>query len=210
MTAQKKIAHSIQAPQDEGMALWLNAAYEILVEQGVDKIRIGALAKKVSSTRTAFYWYFASREELLDTLIKHWQTKNTDNLVARIDSYAQSINEAIFNMFDCWLDKDIFDSDLDFAVRNWAGGDSHLAKKVAEADKMRIASLIHMFERFGYSEKASHTRAHNVYYTQIGYISMMVKDDPEERLDRMPEYAQVYTGQKPTALEIDRFFSRHR
>ena len=204
------IAHSVQSPQDDGAALWLDAAYQILVEQGVDKIRISALAERVSSTRTAFYWYFSSRDALLEALITRWQAKNTGNLIARIEAYAESVNEAVFNMFDCWLDDDLFDAPFDLAVRNWAAGDRELAKKVEEADKMRIHALIAMFERFDYPPSKAFTRAHTVYYTQIGYISMMVIDDPHLRIARMPDYVEVYTGQAPTQSEIDRFMSRHQ
>ncbi len=210
MNISKKIAHSVQIPQDDGASLWLNAAYHVLISQGVDKIRIGALAEDVKSTRTAFYWYFDTRDALLDALIEMWQAKNTGNLISRIDAYAESANEAVFNMFDCWLDPDLFDAPFDLAVRNWAAGDKSLAKKVKEADEQRIESLRQMFLRFDYSPNAAFTRAHTVYYTQIGYISMMIDDDPAMRLARMPDYAEVYTGQKPKSAEIKRFFARHK
>jgi AcrR family transcriptional regulator len=37
---------------------WLSAAYQSLVESGVDAVRIGPLAKKVKLSRTSFYWFF--------------------------------------------------------------------------------------------------------------------------------------------------------
>ncbi|MEZ5537965.1 MAG: TetR/AcrR family transcriptional regulator [Thiolinea sp.] len=208
--SDSNIAHSIQTPGNDGATLWLDAAYQVLISQGVDKIRITALAEMVDSTRTAFYWYFASRQELLDKLIERWQAKNTGNLIARIDAYAATVNEAVFNMFDCWLEPELFDAPFDLAVRNWANGDAELAQKVREADEARIAALIRMFERFDYPATMAFTRAHTVYYTQIGYISMMVSDDPVLRIQRMPDYVEVYTGIKPGADEIERFMARHR
>lgn len=205
----KDIAHSVRQDQDDGAALWLDAAYQILVEQGVDKIRISALAERVESTRTAFYWYFSSREDILKLLLDHWQSKNTGNLIAQIEAYAASINEAVFNMFDCWLDRSLFDAPFDLAVRNWAMGNKEVRIKVEEADQLRIQALIKMFKRFDYNDHAAFTRAHTVYYTQIGYISMMVTDDPVERVKRMPDYVEVYTGMKPTEAEIARFMGRH-
>lgn len=208
ITTSTDIAHSIQTPSADGATLWLDAAYQVLVSQGVDKIRIASLAELVNSTRTAFYWYFASRTELLDRLIERWQAKNTGNLVARIEAYAETINEAVFNMFDCWLDQELFDAPFDLAVRNWANGDTALAQKVKAADEARIAALIRLFERFGYSANMAFTRAHTVYYTQIGYISMMVTDEPAARLARMPDYVEIYTGVPPSQAEIQRFMAR--
>ena len=197
------------ANQDEGASLWLNAAYNVLITQGVAQIRISALADQLETTRTAFYWYFSSRQELLDRLVALWQAKNTDNLIARINAYAHTINEAVFNMFDCWLDQNLFDVPLDLAIRHWASADPALSKKVTAADQTRIAALYALFLRFKYDENDAFTRAHTVYYTQIGYISMMVQDERKQRLGRMPDYAAVYTGVKPSAQEIERFFSRH-
>ena len=66
-----------------------------------------------------------------------------------------------------------------------------------------------MFSRFDFSEEQSDVRAHTVYYTQIGYISMMVEEPVEERLKHIPAYVETFAGQYPTESEIARFVSRH-
>jgi hypothetical protein len=38
---------------------------------------------------------------------------------------------------------------------------------------------------------------------------MMVQEDAVVRLDRMPNYIEVFTGKHPTQLEVDRFRARH-
>lgn len=199
----------LRGEEADGARPWLDAAYQVLIAQGVDKIRIGTLAQMVESTRTAFYWHFANRETLLDGLIERWQAKNSGNFIRQVEAYAETVNEAVFNMFDLWLDITLFDAPFDLAVRNWAQNDTKLARAVADADQMRVNALIRMFERFDYDPEAAFTRAHTVYFTQIGYISMMVKDDPVVRIDRMPAYVQVYTGVRPTPNEIARFRGRH-
>lgn len=201
--------HEVPNTSEDGAAQWLNAAYQVLVSEGVDKIRIATLAEGLATTRTAFYWYFDGREALLDALVAQWQAKNTGNFIAKVSAYAASINEAVFNMFDCWLDPALFDAPFDLAIRNWSKGDPALAVKVAEADRMRIEALIAMFARHGYAPREAFTRAHTVYYVQIGYISMLVVDEPAERLARMPDYVAVYTGVAPSATEIERFMARH-
>lgn len=193
----------------EGAKPWLDAAYQMLLSQGVEKIRIAALAERVESTRTAFYWHFDTRQDLLDALLESWRSKNTGNFVRQVGAYAETINEAVFNMFDCWLEPELFDAPFDLAIRNWAQNDPAPAEAVAEADQRRIEALIAMFERFGYGPRAAFTRAHTVYFTQIGYISMMVVDDPVLRIKRMPDYVEVYTGIPATEREIARFFGRH-
>src|SRR6202034_113315 len=48
---------------------WLDAAYEILIESGVDAVRIVPLSKKLKLSRTSFYWFFRDRESLLTALL---------------------------------------------------------------------------------------------------------------------------------------------
>ncbi|HSG56974.1 MAG TPA: hypothetical protein VLA45_16115, partial [Paracoccaceae bacterium] len=52
-------------------------------------------------------------------------------------------------------------------------------------------------------------RAFTIYYTQVGYVSMMVQEDTQVRVDRMPNYIEVFTGRSPTASEVERFRARH-
>ena len=48
---------------------WLDAAYELMVESGVDAIRIVPLAKRLKLSRTSFYWFFKDRDALLAALL---------------------------------------------------------------------------------------------------------------------------------------------
>ncbi|GGB41814.1 TetR family transcriptional regulator [Roseibium aquae] len=192
--------------------IWIQAAYEALIEAGIDAVKVMPLADRLGLSRTSFYGHFSDRAELLDGLITLWQTKNTGNLIRRTSDYADSITEAILNVFDLWLLPDLFDSRLEFAVRNWAHTDAHLQNLLDEADTVRVEAFQAMFERFGYPPFSANIRANTVYLTQIGYISMK-KTGPMEplrpRLDRMPHYAEIFSGQPVTDAETARFFARH-
>ena len=83
---------------------WLAAAYEVLTESGVEAVKVMPLAKRLGVSRTSFYWHFKDREELLEAMVRRWEERNTGNLVARTEAYAESIAEAMFNLFDCWID----------------------------------------------------------------------------------------------------------
>jgi len=49
-----------------------------------------------------------------------------------------------------------------------------------------------------------------LYYTQIGYISMMVQEPLSERIERIPIYVENFAGQYPSESEIARFKLRHQ
>ncbi|QLF71797.1 TetR/AcrR family transcriptional regulator (plasmid) [Peteryoungia desertarenae] len=189
---------------------WLEAAYEALLEGGVDAVKILPLAKRLKLSRTSFYWFFKDREELLAALIARWRDKNTGNLVRRSEAYAESIAEATLNVFDCWLDTDLFDAQFEFAVRSWAIQSDEILKQVRAADTARLDALGRMFERFGQEPEIADVRARTLYLVQIGYISMQTQEALELRLRRIPEYVTIFTGRQPQQREIERFLSRHR
>lgn len=190
--------------------IWLTAAYDELTEHGVEAVKIMPLAKKLGLSRTSFYWHFKDREALLEAMIRYWENKNTGNLVAQTEAYAANISEAVFNLFDCWLDSGLFDSRLDLAIRNWARNDAALQLRLNQADARRELAMAAMLERFGYSKDTALVRARTMIYTQIGYISMQIQQPEDRRLARMPDYIEVFTGQRPTQVDIDRFMSRHQ
>ncbi|MDE9452025.1 TetR/AcrR family transcriptional regulator [Aliiroseovarius sp. Z3] len=190
--------------------VWLKAAYDVLTESGVEAVKIMPLAKRLGLTRTSFYWHFKDRDALLEAMIRHWEDTNTGNLVTRCNAYAENIFEAIFNLFDCWLDDGLFDSRLDLAIRNWARNDPGLQTRLDQADARRKDAMMGMFQRFGFDAAEAEIRALTMIYTQIGYISMQVTESREERFARMPGYVEVFTGRKPADADIERFVARHR
>ncbi len=134
---------------------WLTAAYDALTESGVEAVKIMPLAKNLGVSRTSFYWHFKDREALLEAIIRHWEDKNTGNLVARTQAYAGNVFEAIFNLFDCWLDEALFDSRLDLAIRNWARNDADLQIRLDKADARRETAMAQMLHRFGYAPETA-------------------------------------------------------
>ncbi|MFT6773730.1 MAG: AcrR family transcriptional regulator [Paracoccaceae bacterium] len=188
---------------------WIDAAYAVLIDQGVDAVKVMTLAKALNLSRTSFYWHFADRDALLAALLARWEGVNTGNLIARADAYAATITEAMFNLFDCWITPDLFDARFDFAVRTWARGDDALTATLARSDAARLAAIDAMFRRYGYPAAEADTRARTIYLTQVGYISMMTEEDRALRLSRMPPYAEVFTGRPAAPEEVARFMARH-
>ena len=63
--------------------VWLEAAYEALLESGIDAVKIQPLARKLNLSRTSFYWFFKDREELLEALLSRWREQKlwSDSLI---------------------------------------------------------------------------------------------------------------------------------
>jgi len=188
---------------------WLDAAYGVLIESGVEAVKVMSLARTLDMSRTSFYWHFSDREALLDALVEKWKQRNSGNLIRQTEMYAETITEAILNLFDCWIDPELFDARMDFAIRSWAQTSTELKKILEQTDQERINAIQAMFSRFGFDQEQAEIRAHTVYYTQVGYISMMVDEPLVERLKRMPAYVENFAGSFPSESEVARFMARH-
>lgn len=202
-----------QALNDSGWRgspeVWLQAARDALLDSGIDAVKILPLAKRLGLSRTSFYWFFEDREALLSALVARWRDKNTSSIVKQSEAYAESLAEAMLNVFDCWLDNELFDSRFEFAIRSWGLQSGDVLAEVQTADRTRIEALTRMFIRFGVSEITADVRARTTYLIQIGYITMQSRESLAERMKRIPEYIAIFTGQAPQQRELDRFFARH-
>ncbi len=167
------------------------------------------LAKRLRLSRTSFYWFFDDRESLLAALLERWRTRNTGNLIRQAECYAESLPEAVLNVFDCWFDDRLFDSRLEFAVRSWAQQSARVAGEVVAADADRLRALTSMFVRFDCNRLEADVRARTVYLTQLGYISQKAPEELGVRMRRIGRYIEIFAGKAAELRELDRFFARH-
>ena len=189
-------------------ALWLDAARRALLDSGLEAVKIQPLASQLNLSRTSFYWFFKDRQALLDALLDDWEARNTGAFVLAREAYAETIAEAILNLIAVFYDPHLFDPELDFAVRAWGQGTGAVKARVTAADAARLDAIRAMFQRFGFDSDDSDVRARTVYLTQIGYISMQVREDMATRLLRVPGYVKAFTGTSPTENELARFHAR--
>lgn len=189
--------------------LWLGAAQQALLDGGIEAVKIQPLAQTLKLSRTSFYWFFKDREQLLAALLGRWRDKNTGSLVRQAAAYAENLAEAMLNLMDCWLDPELFDQRLEFAVRSWALQSPEVLAQVRRADGERLDALVAMLVRFGTPPHLAEVRARTTYLTQIGYISMQSDEDLATRLSRIAAYVEIFTGQVPTEQDMARFLARH-
>ena len=189
--------------------LWLEAAYQLLIEGGIDNVRILSLAKMLKLSRTSFYWFFKDREALLDALLLLWQEKNTSSLLRQAQAPAASLADATLNLFDCWLDNKLFDSILEHAIRSWGVQSPAVAQALKKADTLRMEAIKLMFIRHGSEPLVADVRSRALYLTQIGYISMNTQEDTATRLLRVPSYVAIFSGALPSQQELENFQQRH-
>lgn len=188
--------------------IWLAAAKQAFLETGLDAVKIQPLASRLNISRTSFYWFFKDRNALLDALLQEWDAKNTGAFVDATGAYAETIAEAVLNLIVVFHDQDLFEPQLDFAVRGWAHQSDDVMARVNAADERRLGAIRAMFKRFGFPPENADVRARTVYLVQIGSISMQVRESRAVRMARVPGYVETFCGKAPTQGELARFHAR--
>jgi AcrR family transcriptional regulator len=184
---------------------WLDLALTVLALEGVDHVTVLNLSERLGVSRSSFYWYFKNRNELLGALLDRWDELNTRSIVAQAEAPATTVNEAVCNVFRCWINPTIFSPRLDFAVREWARRSAHVRKALDRSDPVRTEAIKALFVRFGYEDKDAFVRARVLYYMQIGYYALDLREPIERRLNLTPHYLKAFTGVDPDPAEIDAF-----
>ena len=179
-----------------------------MIEGGIDAVKVQPLASALHISRTSFYWFFKDRAALLDALLDDWEAKNTGAFLKACNEYSETITEALLNLIVVFHDEQRFEPQLDFAIRGWAHKIHTVAERVNKTDETRLTAIRSMFETFGFDVNEADVRARTVYLTQIGYISMQVKEPEALRLSRAPRYVKTFCGTSPTKSELARFHAR--
>ncbi len=186
---------------------WLKFARDVLVNEGVGEIKILDLAERMGVSRSSFYWYFQDRSDLMNALLAEWEDRNTAQIVAHCQMPAETITHGLCNFFRCFIDPGKFDRGLDFAVREWSRRDPELRERVDAADADRIEAVIKLYEQFGYEPQDADARARILYFMQLGYHALEVREDMVTRMSRVEPYIRGFTGQEPDADAIAEFFA---
>ncbi|MBZ9896004.1 MULTISPECIES: TetR/AcrR family transcriptional regulator [unclassified Mesorhizobium] len=184
---------------------WLKLALETLISDGVESVRVQTLGQKLDVSRSSFYWYFKSRQDLLDQLLDYWRQTNTRFIVERAARPSATVIRGVMSIFECWVDEKLFDPQLDFAIRAWARRSPAIRRALDEADEERVDAIRDMFRRHGYDEEDAFVRARVLYFMQIGYYSLELDEPMSSRLPHVASYLRSFTGQEPTAQDVEDF-----
>lgn len=188
---------------------WVRTALQILVEEGAGEVKVLTLANRMGCSRSNFYWFFKDREALLAELLAYWQAKNTAAIVGRAGRPATRVSQGVLNIFDCWADPDLFDARLDFAIREWARRSDAVATEVTHADNLRLDAIAVLFARFGASPTQAIVRARTLYFMQLGYYALGIREAPEKRMELLSDYVLAFCGEVPDPSDTEAFAKRN-
>jgi AcrR family transcriptional regulator len=190
------IAKSTKRKAPLGRDAWLKAAKVALIEEGIGGVEIGKLARKLRATRGGFYWFFESREQLLECLLEDWEENNTAVFKSLLrESGANGIAE-FKQLCDIWVNESGYSPQWDAAMREWARISSSAEAVVRRVDELRIEIIQRIFKDMGFGESEAFVRARTTYFHQVGYYTLGVRETRERRMKLAPLYIEILTGRK--------------
>jgi AcrR family transcriptional regulator len=203
-TRRQKRALKIPSPTRRGNIKvpaegWVNAAKVALIEEGIAAVKIDRLAQRLKVSRGGFYHYFKAPHAILEALLQDWQRNNQFVPDLLDTSTVQSTLTSFRQLTDNLVHERGFDPQYDLAIREWARISQPVADVVHAVDEKRIDALRRLFGGFGYKPKDALIRARVMYWHQIGYYSIGVRESVSEREANVETYLEVLGGDKYVA-----------
>jgi AcrR family transcriptional regulator len=144
---------------------WIEAATEVLVDHGIDSVRVDMLAQQLQVTRGSFYWHFRDREELLRRVLQAWRESATEQLTLRLESAHPDPREQLRDVISLPVRGRSAQraARIELAIRAWARRDALARQFVDEADGARIGYIAQLFSALGFGVAEARWRAFALY-----------------------------------------------
>ena len=144
---------------------WIEAATEVLVNQGIDSVRVDVLAQQLQVTRGSFYWHFRDREDLLRRVLQAWREEATVQLTVRLEGAHVDPREQLRDIISLPIRGRAAQraARIELAIRAWARRDAMARQAVDEADGARLAYISQVFSSLGFGLSEARWRAFATY-----------------------------------------------
>ncbi|KIQ17524.1 TetR/AcrR family transcriptional regulator [Rhodococcus sp. BP-349] len=165
--SEKKSAPAPRAPRltvDD----WIDAAFALLVSEGVSEVKITTLCERLKVTKGSFYWHFADIDELMTAIADKWCDEQNDTLrgLAQVDTVP--VDARLQVMAELLLQERTWA--VEAAVRDWARTYDKIAVVVRELDQRIFDVVQNSMRELGFDEAEARLRAGFLVYAGIGFV----------------------------------------
>ncbi|HEU4457819.1 MAG TPA: TetR/AcrR family transcriptional regulator [Methylibium sp.] len=178
---------------------WIEAATEVLVDQGIDHVRVDVLARQMAVTRGSFYWHFKDREELLAGVLRSWHENATEQLTLRLDRPQVDAREQLRDVLSLPFRGRAAAraARIELAIRAWARRDLQVRHAVDASDAARIGYIAQLFSALGFAVGDARARAFMLYSYVVGESLMATQGSAAQRRDRCVAVERLLIGDAP-------------
>ena len=171
---------------------WVDAAWRLLGEAGVDGVRIEALARKLGVTKGSFYWHFKNRQDLVDALFDRWFGLREENREEFL-RHNPTPQERMWKVIERGITRGTRGQAA--ALRLWAQHHPEAAGRITEADSLRREFFKEQFVALGLDGHTAQIRA-EVYMAVISAEFLHAGGrDESDRLQFARQKHEMLVGQ---------------
>jgi AcrR family transcriptional regulator len=165
---------------------WIAAATELLVDQGIDSVRVDVLSRTLKVTRGSFYWHFRDRDELLRAVLQAWRTHATEQLTKRLESAHDDPRAQIRDLISLPFRgrAAVRAARIELAIRAWARRDAMARAFVDEADAARMGYIAQVFSALGFPLVEARSRAFLLYSYEVAESLLSSQGSAAQREER--------------------------
>ncbi|MGY4720472.1 TetR/AcrR family transcriptional regulator [Naumannella huperziae] len=145
---------------------WIAAARALLAEQGVERLAVEPLARRVGATKGSFYWHFADRGALLEAVLADWSDRATAAVITEVERAPDDERLAAL-LAHALGEADDEDEALERAVLA-AADDPRVTPAVARVHAARVEYLCRLFADRGLPPARAQARARICYAAYLG------------------------------------------
>ncbi len=152
---------------------WIDAATEVLADEGIAGLRVEVLAKRLKVTKGSFYWHFRDRQDLLSGVLEQWRAGRIRDIIKQTSASAGNEFAQLHHILDVYSSRrNRRGMMIELAVRDWALRDDTAATVVAEVDRVRLCRARELFLACGVPAQEATNRCALLYAYVFG-ISLM-------------------------------------
>lgn len=165
---------------------WVAAATEVLIDHGIDHVRVDVLAGELKVTRGSFYWHFRDREDLLRRVLQAWRDESTVQLTMRLEVARSDPRELLADVITLPFRgrAAVRAARIELAIRAWARRDPMAQAALDESDAARIGYHTSLFRALGFEADEAAQRAFLLYGYEVAESLMPRQGGAEARVAR--------------------------
>ena len=174
---------------------WISAGFEILRDEGISKVKVEVMARKLGGTKGGFYGYFSNREVFLRAMLEYWEQRHSIEIFHYINSLTGNLSDKLHKLLYT-VDDEKYDA-VELSICYWAVHDT-LAKKIFKrVVGARLDFLANLFLEGGFSREEAEKRANIVHHFMAGcrlIRPLLPKNGSPERHEQLNHFIKQVTA----------------
>jgi AcrR family transcriptional regulator len=166
--------------------VWIDSALQMLVDGGIDLVRVDVVAKKLDVTRGSFYWHFRDRDDLLARMLESWRNAATEQIIERFDRKRGEHRELIKELLSLPFRGRAAHraARVELAIRDWARRDPMARHAVDDVDSRRVSYIAQCFSALGFDIAEARSRAFLLYAYEVAESLLSSQGTAAQKTER--------------------------